>query len=446
MTERDDKQPTDIIADKETALDEVAETPARHIDSDVAAEDAEAERNKAPAEVETDDKKDGSFIEELVKIGVKTVAVALSVVMLILSILTVALPLNAMRVFNKLGMKERAMNSGERYIVTRLDKVNADITDEIGNYVRVSETRSLTDADMTEALTVCIGLSDTLMSEHGGDVASAKYFAEKLDKYVRIYLSLNGVNTVNSQKSANNVNSVSPALRPFVYNYAHSLMTLDYEARMYLGKTDVMLYNTNINGNILTTVTERSQTYAGLQFDGNTPKNNIVTLLDGFVDYIDQLSVYLSVVQKRLGVSGLLGETQEEQNKFRNILNGDEFSVFITPENGFTPVFANLVTGLSSFTKYAQAAADFPTTTLDEQLHRLYWLRILASASDRLLNLGRLLYFNRSVYGLYASDITDYYSAFAFDYFRFVNVGSDPTFISSVYNTAMAAYIAHFSA
>ncbi len=459
MTVSDDKQTSDITAADATDVTaepkleptDAAERAGEQAPASVAAPEPRShadviDPDGALCDEATQKEKSGAFIEELIKIGVKTVAVAVSVVMLILSILTVALPLSAMRVFNKLGMEERAMNSGDRYISRRLDKEDANVADDMGNYVRASQIASLNDDDMREALTVCISLSDSLMAASGdGDARSAEYFAEKLDEYIRIYLSLNGISAVNDAKSAQNVSRVAPALRPFVYDYAHSLRTLDYEARVRLGKTDVMLYNTNINGVILTPVIERSQTYAGLQFGINTSKNNMISILDGFVDYIDQLSAYLAVVQKRLGVKGLLSEQKEDQEKYGNVLNGDEFSLFITPENGFTPVFTNLVNGLSKFTKYAQAAVDFGFTTLDEELHRLYWLRILASASDRLLNLGRLLHFNRAKYGMYAAQINEYYSTFTFDYFRFVKYNNDTAFISSVYNSAMADYLAHYS-
>lgn len=380
------------------------------------------------------------FIQELIGVAVKTVAVFLSLVVLITSLLTVALPLNAMRVFNKLGMTERAMNSGERYIQSRLVDRNAQTPDEDGWYSVLAGTSETTDDDFIESLTVSITLADKLMSENKG-TDSEKYFAEKLDKFIRIYMSLPDSYNISTQKSLENRNSVNAALRPYVYSYTHSLITLDYKARMAMGETDYILWNPIGNTNFITTLTERSQTFAGTLITDGTSKNSKAQILDAFVDYIGALNTYLVEIQRSLGVSGMLTESD---TWYRGVLTGSEFSVFITPEKGFTTVYGNLVSGISSFTTYAKEAVEFPTTSTDEELRQLHWLKTLASFADNFTNLGRLLNYSSSVYGLYADDIINDYSTFVFDYLRIVNkTGSGSVFLSDEYNKLVAAYIQH---
>ena len=64
-------------------------------------------------------------IDELIAIGIKAVAVTVSVILLLTSLLAVALPLQAMRVFNLLGMTDRAVDFGERYISRELRAYDA---------------------------------------------------------------------------------------------------------------------------------------------------------------------------------------------------------------------------------------------------------------------------------------------------------------------------------
>ncbi len=191
----------------------------------------QAERKAPAADRAESSARDGAgggtgIAGELVKLSVKAAAVTLSVVILILSILTVTLPLQAMRVFNSLGMSERALNSGGTYIERRLKAHDALAADELGNFTAIAAEASLTDDDMVEALTVCMTLSDSLMrrTEADGDKRSARYFAEKLELFTRRYASLNAVRTVNAKKDAVNIVSVpSVTTQPLVYDFAHTV-------------------------------------------------------------------------------------------------------------------------------------------------------------------------------------------------------------------------------
>ncbi|MDE6401737.1 MAG: hypothetical protein K2L54_03900, partial [Clostridiales bacterium] len=165
-----------------------------------------------------------SFGDELIGIAVKSVAVVLSVILIIVCILAVALPLPAMRIFNSLGMSERAVDFGERYIARELGdhygvyeytdgnnfvrtaRADASHTDGRGNFDILAKTPALTNDEFIEALYVCTKLSYDIMEECYalGDTARGAYYAERVEKYTRMYLSLNNVATVNNSKSLRN--------------------------------------------------------------------------------------------------------------------------------------------------------------------------------------------------------------------------------------------------
>ena len=140
---------------------------------------------------------DGSFA--LVGVAVKSVAVTLALILLITSILAVGLPLQAMRTFNKLGMTARAVDFGERYISGVLDDYDAAITDDDGNYTVITKTPELTNDDFLEALYVCIQNSYRIMNDsfRAGDTDTCEYYARRVEKYTRMYSSLNGIGAVN---------------------------------------------------------------------------------------------------------------------------------------------------------------------------------------------------------------------------------------------------------
>lgn len=431
-----------------------------------------AENNKkADGEKNSDAKK--SFASEVAVFSVKAIAVALSLVVLIISIITVAAPLSAMRVFNKLGMYERALNSGDRYIRTRLESEDADGVNAHGEYRSLTGSKNLTDDDMVEALDVCIGLSDKLMREYAdGDKKSAAYFADGLDKYIRMYLSLNGEIEVSSQKNKDMRQTLAPLYHPFAYDYKHTLMTLDYAARVYSGdpkKLEMMAYDSNgsVPNNyddamFMMSASDQSHNLYSVVLDQTTAENLQITYLDWFVDYADQLSTYLAIQEERLGLTKTITET-EAQEKYTNVLGGDEFSLFVTPQGGFTKLYNELM-GASGVSyegntsvrraglvfKYSQLAYDFNTKgSVELELHRLYWLRILTSLSDRLWNMQMLLFRSRSAYGQNASAVSDEYGSDAFKYARYVIVGYDdgkPQYrdLSALYNADMADWLRNF--
>lgn len=387
----------------------------------------------------------GEFAEELIKISVKAAAVALSLVMLITSILTVAMPLSAMRIFNKLGMSERALASGGSYISARLDAYDANKTDELGNYVALSRTPELTDAEFIEALDVCIKLSYDLTegSHKSGDVKSAAYFAERLERYTRIYASLNGVRTVNAKKDETNVLSVPMhAMRPYVYDYAHTVAVLNYRARIYLGELDRMLYDSGRDGDCVQTLANRSQTYGSVV-------EKPISVIDGFVDYLAQLGEYLSIELDKLGVeSGLNelvvgskynmdGDSAERDPGF--VMTSDTFSLFMTPTDGFTGTYNYL----KNFREFAQAAVDFVPTTVDEHLHRLFWLRVMMTESRKLWDMSMLMYYNTEAYGgVGPASIRDEYVKNTCALYQFVEYEGRDRLISEIYDIYFGQYLA----
>ncbi|MCH5163304.1 MAG: hypothetical protein J1G38_07475 [Clostridiales bacterium] len=425
-----------------------------------------------PDSVEVQSDKPMSFAGELVALSVKAVAVALSLVVLIVSILVVAMPLSAMRVFNNLGMYERALNSGDRYIESRLDDAKANKTNDKGEYNLVRYRTALSDADMLEALDVCIDLSDDLMKKYvGKDQKSAAYFADRLDKYIRIYMSLNGEPTISSDKSKEMLDAMPPAYHPFVYDYRHTLMTMDYAARVYSGdaeKLNMMIVNTNGSGEYLMSPSDQSHNLYAISVD-DMPWNVQMSRLDWFVDYLDQLNTYLAIQEERLGVTGTLTGVSA-MDKFSHVLKGDEFTVLVTPtpkgnrNTPFTDVYDYLM-GTSELYyddnmstrreglifKYVQLAYHFDIRgNTDYKLKRLHWLSVMVSAVNRLWNMQMLLFHSREAYGAYSTKISNEYYSDAFKYARSVIVGYDsdekPVYreLSAIYEEEMSDYLRLF--
>lgn len=430
--------------------DEFTNSKAQGVEADKAPADSVASENMT----ENGEGGEQSQATELVALAIKSIAVALSVVMLVLSILTVALPLQAMRAFNSLGMYERALTSGSLYVKNELRSRGAD-GDKLGRYVdfledgdaRATELASIpsaqTDEDLIEAFEVCISLSDKLMRESfaKGDNASAAYFGSYLEKYTRYLLSLTNASTVIAAKDARNYATFAPSVRPYVYSYRHTLTALNYRARVITGDTDRMLYDGGRNGDCVQTLSNRTNTYGGLHIkddDGNVNPS----VIDGFVDYVCALTESIAAEIEALGIDESLNETKV-MDKYSNVLDGDEFSLFVTQAGGFSVVYNNL----KNFSDFAQAAVDFNPANTDEQLHQLFWLQRLATASNRMWNMSMLLYYSADAYGLSSSAVRDEYGANTCELYRFVNyynIGTNKRLISEVYNIKLQQYLDNF--
>lgn len=376
----------------------------------------------------------GSFGAELAALSLKVAAIALSLVMLVLSVLCVAMPLSAMRVFDKLGLKERALNSGERYISSRLDAADAEEPDEDGNFIKMTETDGLSDEDMAEALDVCINLSSSLFekSKDKGDRDSAVYFAEKLEVLTRKFASLRGVRSICQNRDAIAIANVpSPSLRPYVYDSLHENMKLNYRARAYIGETGSMLYDSGRDGDCVATIDNRAETFA------NTVNKNTATLINGFTHYIAQIGEYLGLKFDELGVPADLSEPYAGTH-LKNTLKGNEFELLITRADGFTRVYDRLV---SCFSEYANAAVFYPANTEDEKLRQLFWLKEFSTASTKLYYLGMIMHYNQVSFGVHAQEVAASYDVL--HGLKYVDFRGDGNFIqiSDVYTEKLNEYI-----
>ena len=403
-------------------------------------------------------------IDELIAIGIKAVAVTVSVILLLTSLLAVALPLQAMRVFNLLGMTDRAVDFGERYISRELRAYDAEAIDDMGNYIGLAGTPELTNDDFAEALYVCINNSYRLMDEYyeSGDGARGEYYARLVEKYTRMYLSLNNVSGVNSANSERDISAMPlAAMRPVVYSYGHSVRVKNFRARAFLGETDRAVFNSRINGNSVTELTTLSNTYYGLVLDNASPAS-VMSALDDFVDYAGQMGEYLDVEFLFAGVERDLSKTERIYvkiadewrdvpvlsdtyviEKYAGHLDGDEFSLFLTKDNGFS----NIYNQLKRFSVYAQAAVDFTPSDannnkLDEQLHQLYWLNVLSSVARKLWYMEKLLYQSNVNFGASAAAIRDDYNAWQEN--TYVDYDGRPRQIWEVYNIKLNAYTAQY--
>ncbi|MDE6293410.1 MAG: hypothetical protein K2L88_02165 [Clostridiales bacterium] len=394
---------------------------------------APAQKVTAPPEP----KDEGAFFDEFVSSIFKTLFVALSLLAILVCIIAVSLPLKSMRVFNNMGFSERAVDFGERYISRELKGYKsangrtADYTDAKGEMPVLTATPELTNDDFIEALYVCNRLSEKLMTESlkNRDYSRARYYAERLEKYTRMYLSLNGLAEVSIKNDAKNIASMpTPALQPIVYSYEHDMRVSNFRARAVLGKTDAMTYNNRTFGmGIMSTPSSRSES---LSVDISSTDAGYVQWVDDYIDYIDQLGAYLDVEFAKLGVETdlakrvtvtdngkeltvpVLSETFVRSQYMNKVLKGEEFSLFIMPlsevtetSNGFTLLFNQL----SKFTRYAQLAVDITPNEDNGLLHQLYWLRVLSSVSQKLWYMEMLLYFNRGELGLNSDAVTNSY-------------------------------------
>ncbi len=396
-------------------------------------------------------------IGDIVSFAVKTVAVVLSLIIMLTCIIAVGLPLQTMRIFNKLGMSARAVDFGERYIENRLDDHAAAQTDALGNYTVVSHTSELTDDDMIEALYVCTNLSYKLMEESysGYDYALGEYYARRVEKYTRIYLSLNGVSAVNDKKSSANIAAMPLlAMRPAVYSYGNAMRNMNYRARTYLGETNTIAYNSRSNDRgSMTELIAQSNSFAGRQPE---TRDATIALLDDFVDYVTQLGEYLDVAfigasvvndvyayryLDGLGEVAVVSEVYVGE-KYGKVLKGREFGIFVNNTNGFTTVYNSLVRRFDDYIKMAVEFKpdDHAGNKLDEQLHQLYWLQALDKAARRFWYMDFLLYHNREAYGAGAEYIINGFNRH--NGIQNNNVfGSAVATIGTVYSALMKTYL-----
>ncbi len=416
----------------------------------------------APEKNDNDDIDDKpSFAGELVCVAVKTIGVALSFIAMLACILAIGMPLTTMRIFNKFGMSARAVDFGERYIAGELDDHDAAVTDKLGNYTTLSKTSALTNDDFAEALYVCNNLSYRLMNDSykSGDDVTGKYYAERLEKYTRMYLSLNNVAIINTKTDEKNIAAVPAAVHPAVYSYAHDMRVMNFRARSYLGKTDYMLYDPGIES-VITETRTQSATFAGSINSINAQ------LVDEFVDYVDQLGEYLDVEFLRAGIENDLSKTYTVRegdkvlnnvpvysdvylkNYGVNLLKGNEFSLFVyglddisATQYGFTSIYNQLA---QSFGKYAQFAVDYVPSGANatrELLRQLHWLNVLAKTSQRFWYMESLLYYSAGNFGPSSEAIIDGYGNSTCKQFGQVTYENKPGYrISEVYTIKLGIY------
>ncbi|MCH5350943.1 MAG: hypothetical protein J1F39_03130 [Clostridiales bacterium] len=395
-------------------------------------------RNDAQNQSATEKSEDDG-IGDMIGFGIKVAAVALSVVFLLISILSVALPFSAMKVYNQLGMYDRALESGERFINARMREHRGwEISSEIENYGYLYSVGELVgDEEFIEALDVCITLSDKLMRAQLKDksISGAKYYAEKLERLTHAFISLSA-ETFTKRNSANIASVPYLQLRPYVYSYRHSIMKLNYSARAVLGTTDMLLYNVGRSDRPLTNIVERLNT-----FTGTVQKDS--TLIDQYVDFIGELNAYLDYELGLLDLSGVSLDETTVRTKYNKILKGTEFSLFIN-ENGFTDTYNRVG---RTFTEYAQLAYDYdPTTqtdTMDARLHQLYWLQELGSFAEKMAGMQTLWNYNVYAYpGTVDEKIRDDYPSWEFR--KTVYNGQQNQLISELYSILMDRYLSIF--
>lgn len=406
------------------------------------------------------------FFDNLITALFKTLFLALSLIAMLSCIIALSLPLQTMRLFNSWGMSARAVDFGDRYISRETKKYGADVADERGNMLALSSTEALTNDDFVEALYVCTTLSDRLMMDalKSGDTEMAEYYAERLEKYTRMHLSLNSLSAVSLKTDAKNIASVPAAVRSVVYSYEHDMRVLNYKARSVLGQTNYIPYNTRSNRvGIITDLYERWDHFVLEAMP--TTVEGITARLDDFVDYVGQLGAYLDVEFVRLGVEtdlstkkyaltngvnvSVLNETIINRLYGQRLLDGDEFALFIMPlseatksNNGFTTLYYRLT---SIFTRHAQLAVDTVPREENGRLHQLYWLNVLSSVSRKLWYMEMLLYFNTDKLGVNKDAVLEEYGALQrcmFVNYELLN-GVPTSQLSEVYAAKLTQYLAN---
>lgn len=417
-------------------------------------EDKQRSEMQPDVEAEADTAEDKSaFTADLVKISIKAAAVALSVVMLILSVLTVALPLQAMRVFNKLGMSERALESGNQYITRELKFRNAGAEDDKGNYTGITGDLFFSGDDFVEALDVCTGLSKKLTARavSDGDERSKIYYAEMLERYTRMYASLSDFSGLNSSRDTFNQGSVPLLdLRPTVYSYAHTVRVLNFRARVYLGETENVLYNSGRVGDSVISLDDRFNTMANTAGHAKQGAKLTAREIDDYVDFASQIGEYLTVEFEKLGVAGQKLNEGDVRDNYAGILDGTEFSLFIVAPGGYTRRYDQL----RDFSAVAQAAYDYdvtPNESIGETkagniLHKLYWLNELYITATKLKYMNNLLYYGSGAFGAAQSAIQAEYVAHTTEMYTFIDDGHGPRLMDEVYNILLAEYKGFFTA
>ena len=389
--------------------------------------------NKKIADGRAAENNDDSDANELIGFGIKVVAVALSVVFLLISIFAVTLPFSAMKIYNQLGMYDRALESGERYINFRIAEEKAYAEDVYGNMTGISDSPNLSDDEFVEALDVVITLSEKLMKAQISkrSTSGAQYYAEKLERFTRMYACLSGVNLINYQKdSASLANMTGPILlrmRPLVYSYAHTIRKKNYSARAVLGKTDYMMYNTGRTREVMTSLTERTMHF------GNTSMSN--SLVDDYVDFIGEINAYIDYEFEKLSLNGVSLDETNVRNNYSKVLDGTQFALFINA-GGFTTLYNELA---NTFTTFAQVIYDRAVSTPEERLNQLYQLYELTTFVEKMSGMSTLLYYNVYVYGPADEKIRDDYPSWGVR--RAIFDGQQNRLLVELYDILMDRYV-----
>ncbi|MBD5132027.1 MAG: hypothetical protein HDT28_05495 [Clostridiales bacterium] len=458
MEHSDEKLDMDVIDEAHDTVDN-ADEPATPVAPEA---DTAADGDTASAT--------SSGVTETIIVAIKTVAVALSLIIMLTVILAVGLPLQTMRIFNKLGNPARAIDFGYRYIARRLNSADANVTDEYGNYTALMRNAELSDEQLEEAIFVCSNLSYKLMESNydSGNTRMGEYYAERTEKYTRLYMSMNNSSALFDTKSEQAMQGMpSAAFLPAVYSYGNTIRTMNYRARAYLGQTQYMAADSHSNDRgSITPLSTLSNTYGGATA---TDRNSIMTLLDDYVDYVDQLCEYLDVEYKRIGVENDLNKkvdmTDEYGNELENVdivsetfiianyedsFKGNEFDMFIRRDTNGAIAFTAVYDSLKRFPYYAQLAVDFKPddsagNRKGEMVHQLYWLQKLDNAAKSLLYMEWLLQHNDTCFGNDGASLIAAANGTCQAY-RYVNVKNDQGYdsiaqIINVYTQKMKEYL-----
>lgn len=143
-------------------------------------------------------------------------------------------PYYAMRIFDKLELKDMALSSAERYLSRNAKKYSQSNQPEaFGKYA---------DA-LYYAVNASIDFMNDSVPKYGYDSAKAKYYAERVDKYVGEYSGYNVVTSLQPRTQRVDEYAVAhtqPSVHPYVCDYADSIRISRFKAWYILGKDKEM--------------------------------------------------------------------------------------------------------------------------------------------------------------------------------------------------------------
>ncbi len=300
----------------------------------------------------------------IARTAVRTVVSTVAALVLIVSLIVVFFPYNAMKAYMSLNMKARALESAESYIAL--------------NEKKYSETPAPLDSRYVSACYVSCELAISLYGK-AEDKADKAFYADKIIEHTQRYLSLYRIAEHNDEISRYNV-SHQPYYyyHPSFYNYRDSLVGYNYTARCETDKRSGMI----IDG-VLSTTDNATSLFYNRELE--ITENNVIM----FTEILNMLSAMVAYDFETAGGKNYSSMTERELGLIRLDPESDFFAPLAAKGNTRPLLITAIEEKFDAIETYALDKMKHSTPW--ETLGRLYVVRSLARFADNMYRMTATL-------------------------------------------------------